>query len=228
MNLCVIPARGGSKRIPKKNIRDFCGKPMIAYAIDLAKSSQLFEHIVVSTDDYEIKQLAHKYGAEVPFERPSLLADDSTPTVPVIKHAITELEHRGLSFKNVCCLYPSVPLISAERIIEAFYKSLQKPEVFVMPIIAFCSPIERAFTLEQSGKVIPLNHQNITLRTQDCKKTYHDAGQFYWGNKLLWGGSDANIHANSFGLEISAWEAIDIDNEDDWLMAEKLYKARVI
>jgi len=228
MNICVIPARGGSKRIPRKNIRNFCGKPMITYAIDLAKRSQLFEHIVVSTDDDEISQLAQKNGASVPFDRPSLLSDDSTPTLPVIKHAICEMEQRGIIFKNVCCLYPSVPLISLERIMEASHMSAQNPDAFVMPIIAFSSPIERAFTVEQSGRVSPINNQNIISRTQDCKKTYHDAGQFYWGSATLWKNGDANIHANSIGLEISAWEAVDIDNEHDWLMAEKLYKTRSV
>ena len=226
MKLCVIPARGGSKRIPRKNIRDFCGKPMISYAIDLAERSQLFDHIVVSTDDDEISQLALKYGATVPFERPSTLADDSTPTIPVIKHAIREMEQSGFKFDKVCCLYPSVPLLSASPIVEAFNLSVENPDVFVMPIIAFSSPIYRAFTIEQSGRVSPINNQNIISRTQDSKKTYHDAGQFYWGGTTLWKSSDANIHANSVGLEISAWEAVDIDNESDWLMAEKLYKTR--
>ena len=223
MNLCVIPARGGSKRIPRKNIREFCGKPMIAYAIEAARSTLLFEHILVSTEDKEIAEIANQYGAETPFQRYSHLADDYTPTVPVIRHAIHEAERLGFSFQDVCCIYPAVPLLKSKDIVSAQGLLRNKKKTYSLPIIEFPSAVQRAFGLSKSGKLKPFYPEYELERSQDLKSAYYDAGQFYWADKHTWNSVD-HIHANGVGLVISAWSAVDIDTPDDWHFAEFLYE----
>lgn len=223
MKLAVIPARGGSKRIPRKNIKPFCGKPMIAYAIEAARATGLFAHVVVSTDDPEISAIAKKYGAETPFERPSELADDYTPTVPVIAHAITFFESMGLSFDYVCCIYPCVPLIQFKDI-EAALKLLQDTNEadYSLPITAFTSPIQRALRCNPSGRLTSFFPEYELRRTQDLELAYHDAGQFYWGRKKAWL-TNPNIHQSAIGLLIPNWRVVDIDTQEDWERAERMF-----
>lgn len=223
MNLCVIPARGGSKRIPRKNIKEFCGKPMLGYAIEAAIKSKIFEHIVVSTDDLEIKNTALQAGAEVPFFRPDELADDYTPTVPVVVHAIQECRDLGWNPINVCCVYPCNPFLSSVSLSLGYSLLKEHPAKYVFPITEFSSPIQLAIKRDKSGLSRPFIPENELKRTQDLEPAYHDAGQFYWASAETWG-SNPKIHVNSMTLVIPRSRVVDIDTAEDWILAEKLFK----
>jgi pseudaminic acid cytidylyltransferase len=222
MNIAIIPARGGSKRIPRKNIKIFCGQPMIAYAITAAKKSGLFEHIVVSTDDEEIVRIANEWGAETPFVRPPELADDFTPTIPVIAHGIEACKIMGWSFKNVCCIYPGVPFICNDDLGEALKILLKSESEFCFSVTEFPSAVQRALTRLEDGRMKPLYPEFETTRTQDLQTAYHDAGQFYWGSAESWK-KNIKIHSNGIGYVIPNWRVIDIDTPADWKRAEMLY-----
>jgi len=224
MNIAIIPARGGSKRIPRKNIKDFCGKPMIARAIEVAKASGLFSHIVVTTDDAEIAELARMWGAEVPFVRPSELADDYTPTVPVVAHAISACQALGWQVDHVCCIYPAVPFMQSTDLIAALHL-LETSEVgYVFPVADFPSAIQRALRQRPSGLMEPFYSQYASTRTQDLEPAYYDAGQFYWGRAQTWL-EGKNIHQHGMGLVIPNWRVVDIDNAEDWQRTELMYTA---
>jgi pseudaminic acid cytidylyltransferase len=223
MNLCVIPARGGSKRIPRKNIRVFAGKPMIAYAIQAAQKSGLFGRIVVSTDDEEVAKISREVGAEVPFLRPNELSDDHTPTVPVIAHAISELEANGETLRYVCCIYPCVPFIEETDLKKTLSLLEQGNSEYSFPVAEYPSPIQRALKLGLGNQVSPFYPEFELSRTQDLERAYHDVGQFYWGSKKAWL-TNPKIHAHSLGCVIPSWRVADIDNPEDWLRAEQLYK----
>jgi len=223
MKVAIIPARGGSKRIPQKNIKEFCGKPMIAHAIQAAKDSALFEHIFVSTDDHEVGRVAREHGAEVPFMRPINLADDFTPTVPVIRHAIKECEKIGWEVEVACCIYPSVPLIDINDLHKALDLLIKEKADYSFPIAEFTSSIQRALRKKPNGKMEPFYPQYEKTRTQDLEVAYHDAGQFYWGSRNAWLSKD-NIHSIGTGLIIPNWRVVDIDTVSDWKRAEILYK----
>ena len=225
MNLAVIPARGGSKRIPRKNIRSFAGKPMIAYAIEAALACEVIARVVVSTDDDEIATIAKDFGAEVPFRRPLELADDSTPTVPVIQHAIQAYRTSGISLENVCCIYPGVPFIRTEDLVEAFaLLNAHGGEGYTFPVTAFPSPIQRALKRNENGAVAPFNPEHVNTRTQDLEPAYLDAGQFYWGRAKTWL-SGENVHANGRAIVLPEWRVVDIDTPEDWSRAEVLHRA---
>jgi N-acylneuraminate cytidylyltransferase len=223
MNLCVIPARGGSKRIPRKNIRVFAGKPMIAYAIQAAQKSGLFGRIVVSTDDEEVAKITREIGAEVPFLRPNELSDDHTPTVPVIAHAIRALEANGENLRYVCCIYPCVPFIEETDLKKTLSLLEQGNSEYSFPVAEFPSPIQRALKLGLGNQVSPFYPRFELSRTQDLERAYHDVGQFYWGSKKAWL-TNPKIHTHSLGCVIPSWRVADIDNPEDWLRAEQLYK----
>ena len=222
MNIAIIPARGGSKRIPRKNIKEFCGKPMLAYAINAAKESGLFNHVIVSTDDAEIAQIANKCGALTPFVRPCELANDYTPTVPVISHAIYAVRDLGWQFENVCCIYPSVPFIQINDLIDTLKHIIKNNVSFCFPITNFPSSIQRAFRILNDGRLAPFNLEFENVRTQDIEEAYYDAGQFYWGTAETWL-TKSNIHSNGLGHLIPNWRVVDIDTPEDWLRAELLY-----
>ncbi|HEC16383.1 MAG TPA: pseudaminic acid cytidylyltransferase [Sedimenticola sp.] len=224
MNIAVIPARGGSKRIPRKNIKLFAGKPMIAHAISAARACGLFEHIVVSTDDEEILRIARGEGAETPFLRPPELADDNTPTVPVVAHAITACEALGWKIQTVCCIYPAAPLIQTADLTAAFSLLRASGAEYCFPVTAFPSPIQRALKRSADGRMSPLHPEFELVRSQDLEPTYHDAGQFYWGTRNAWL-SNARIHAGGAGYVIPHWRVVDIDTEEDWVRAELLFHA---
>lgn len=226
MKIAVIPARGGSKRIPRKNIRDFCGKPMIAYAIEAAIESSLFEHIVVSTDDQEIARLAVELNAEVPFVRPQELADDHTPTVPVIAHAIRECATLGWTIDDVCCVYPAVPFLLPQDLKSAFELFEQADADFCFPVTEFPSAIQRALRRTANGHMAPMNPEYELTRTQDLEPAYHDAGQFYWGSARSWQ-EKQRVHSNAVGHLMPSWRVVDIDTPDDWLRAEALHQAAI-
>ena len=223
MNIAVIPARGGSKRIPRKNIKLFCGKPMIAYAIEAAQKSRLFDHVVVSTDDQGIAQVAQDLGAEVPFIRPAELADDYTGTTPVIAQAIAACREIGWRMDYVCCIYPCVPLIEVTDLELAFEHLLTTKANYVFPVAEFSSAIQRALKLFPDGCMQPFYPEYETTRTQDLEAAYYDVGQFYWGTVSAWL-SLFNIHSTGLGLRIPNWRVVDIDTPEDWQRAEIMYK----
>ena len=225
MNIAVIPARGGSKRIPRKNIRPFAGKPMIGYAIEAALACPAIAEVVVSTDDDEIAEIAAAMGAKVPFRRPAALADDITPTVPVIAHAIAECGALGWSVAKVCCIYPGVPFIRTEDLASALaLLDAHEGEGFTFPVAEFPSPIQRALKLAPDGTVAPFNPEHVGTRTQDLEPGYYDAGQFYWGTAESWLAGLA-IHAHGRGIVLPQWRVVDIDTQEDWDRAERLYRA---
>jgi pseudaminic acid cytidylyltransferase len=223
MRLAIIPARGGSKRIPRKNVRPFAGKPMIAYAIEAALRSGCFDRIVVSTDDDEIAAVALTHGVEVPFRRPPELADDITPTVPVVAHAIrTCLPDAGRA-DAVCCIYPGVPLLDAAELARAQQWLGRTSARYVFPLVRYASPIQRALRREPDGTVRPFYPEHVNTRTQDLEPAYHDAGQFYWGDASAWL-EGLNIHGHGAGIVLPEWHAVDIDTPEDWARAEAMFK----
>ena len=223
MNIAIIPARGGSKRIPGKNIKEFCGKPMIAWSIEVAKASGLFDHIIVSTDDKEISSIANVWGAETPFVRPDELANDFTGTVPVIKHGIQECRFLGWHFDYVCCIYPCAPFLQIEDLQGAFTLLSKSDSDYSFPVTEFPSSIQRALKRKDGGKMEPFYPEYEPTRTQDLEIAYHDAGQFYWGKANSWL-DNPKIHSNAVGYVIPNWRSVDIDTPEDWLRAEVIYK----
>lgn len=223
MNIAIIPARGGSKRIPRKNIKLFDGKPMIAHAISAAVKSELFENVVVSTEDEEIASVARKWGAETPFIRPATLADDYTPTVPVIAHGVQACRAVGWSFENVCCIYPGVPFIQLEDLKGAFDLFREGKADYCFPVTEFSSAVQRALVRQPDGRVRPLYPQYELTRTQDLEPGYHDAGQFYWGKASSWL-QNPTMYSSGAGYVIPNWRVVDIDTPEDWFRAEALYK----
>jgi pseudaminic acid cytidylyltransferase len=224
MNLCVIPARGGSKRIPRKNIRPFAGKPMVAYAIQVAQDSRLFGRIIVSTDDQEVAKVSQDYGAEVPFKRPADLADDNTPTVPVIAHAIKNLQQKGNQFEFVCCIYPCVPLLGVASLKEALFLLKKEKAEYCVPIAPYRPPIQRSVKINSKGRLVPLNENYELSRTQDLDICYHDVGQFYWGTSQAWLSRD-RIYSHAAGFVMPDSKVIDIDRPEDWQTAEAMFHA---
>ncbi len=218
MNIAVIPARGGSQRIPHKNIKLFCGRPMISYAIELALSSKYIDKVFVSTDDDNIAEIAIKYGALVPFLRPENISDHVTPTVPVISHAIKHLENQ-VDIDNVCCIYPCSPIIKFDRLDQAYERMIDGKHLFAYPVSLYSHPIQRAMKMNSFGKMEYISSQYELARTQDLDKTFHDTGQFYWGTLEAWT-QEKKMHTDGIGIEINSWEYVDIDNEEDWKKAE--------
>lgn len=223
MNIAVIPARGGSKRIPRKNIKKFFDLPMISYAISAAHESSLFERIIVSTDDEEIAELAVRLGAEVPFMRPANLADDYVPTVPVIAHAIEACQTFISELKNVCCIYPCVPFIQIEDLSGALHLLNERDVNYSFPITEFPSAVQRALRCLTNNRLQPFYSEFQKTRTQDLEAAYYDAGQFYWGKVESWL-RHSDIHESSAGYLIPSWRVVDIDTVEDWRRAEVLFK----
>jgi pseudaminic acid cytidylyltransferase len=224
MNIAVIPARGGSKRIPRKNILPFGGQPMIAYAIAAARASGLFEHVVVSTDDDEIAAVAQAHGATVPFRRPRELADDQTVTVPVIAHAAQWFVDQGRAPAAVCCIYPCVPLLRAEDLRGAHALFLERDAQYVYPVVQFHSSPWRGMRKPERGPMEFIYPQYELTRTQDLERCYYDAGQFYWGKTTAWT-SGLRMHSNGHGYEVPPWRVVDIDTPEDWKRAELIARA---
>ena len=223
MKIAIIPARAGSKRIPNKNIKFFIDKPIIAYSIEAAKKTKIFDHILVSTDSEEIAEIARFYGAITPFIRPANLSDDHTKTIDVIIHSLQECMKFGWNISYVCCIYPCNPFIEESDIIATFEKISSINENFVYPVSLYPHPIQRAMRQLENGSMQLINPIYETFRTQDLEKSYHDAGQFYWGPLNTWLTSK-KIHSNGVGYPIPKWRAVDIDSNEDWVKAEYLYK----
>lgn len=223
-NLLIIPARGGSKRIPRKNIKNFLGKPIIAYSIEAAIKSKLFDEIMVSTDDAEIAEIAKNYGAKVPFLRSRTNADDYATTFDVIEEVLLKYKSLNKTFDFTCCLYACAPFTTAKKLIEAH--ELLKKENFdcVFPIVPFGFPIQRALKKDNNNKVEAKNPENNLTRSQDLEQNFHDAGQFYWMNTLKCIAKKAVVTDNTGGIVITEIEAQDIDTETDWKLAELKYE----
>lgn len=226
MSLCVIPARGGSKRIPRKNVKVFHGKPMIAWSIAAAKASGAFEHIIVSTDDEDIARVARDAGAEVPFMRPPELSDDHTATLPVIAHALTQAEALWGPQETLCCLYATAPFVQVDDILGVRDILLADEDTqFAMPVTTFPFPIQRGVRLHESGRIEMFQPEHALTRSQDLEEAYHDVGQFYWGRRSAWLGNDPIIGPCTAAFEIPRHRAQDIDTPEDWDLAERLFTA---
>lgn len=228
MKLCVIPARGGSKRIPRKNVRQFGGKPMIAWSITAAKDSECFDRIIVSTDDEEIADVSQHWGADVPFMRPVELADDFAGTTPVVSHAVQWYLDHGQEFTAVCCIYATAPFVEAADI-RLGYALLERTALdrFVFTATAYASPIQRALLLDlASGEAHMWQPEQFNKRSQDLEPAYHDAGQFYWGRPQAWLKS-RNLFECSKPLLLPRWRVQDIDTEEDWVQAELMQQVSI-
>ena len=223
MSLCVIPARGGSKRIPRKNIRAFCGKPMIAWPIEAAIASGCFDRVVVSTDDDEIADVARGAGAEARFRRAPDLADDHTPTVPVIADAITRL---GVADRTpVCCLYATSPFVDPTDLRRGLDRLEETGAPFVLSVTTYAFPIQRALRRDASGRVEMFDPAQMQTRSQDLEGAWHDAGQFYWGHAESWTSGWGIFEAGAQGLALPRHRVQDIDTEEDWQRAEWMMRA---
>lgn len=225
MKLAVIPARGGSKRIPRKNIKSFGGKPMIEWSIQAAHDAGVFDRIVVSTDDAEIAAVARDCGADVPFERPVELSDDYTGTIPVVAHAIDWHQAHGYAPSQVCCIYATAPFIQSEDIRRGAEKLIQSGADFAFSVTSFAFPIQRAIKLGTDGRVEMFDPVQFQTRSQDLPEAYHDAGQFYWGTKSAWQSGALIFGPGSVPVILPRYRVQDIDTPEDWEQAEVLMRA---
>ncbi|MFQ2825026.1 pseudaminic acid cytidylyltransferase [Aeromonas allosaccharophila] len=224
MAIAIIPARGGSKRIPRKNIRPFCGQPMLAYAIQAAQKSGCFSKVVVSTDDEEIAEVARQLGAEVPFLRPASLADDHTGTTPVVIDTIQRLDQLDIKSEHYCCIYATVPLIQAEDLKASYRRLIASQAPFVYTVAEFGFPIQRAVRMNEQGRVTPFWPEQMAKRSQDLEPAYQDAGQFYWGTRAAWLGGISPVGGEGIGHILPRHRVVDIDTPEDWHLAELLYQ----
>jgi len=225
MRIAVIPARGGSKRIPRKNIKLFCGKPMISWSIEAAKASCLFDRIIVTTDDNEIAEVAKQWGAEVPFTRPAELADDYAGTTPVIAHSTQWAVDQGFDVAAVCCIYATAPFIRSDDLAKGWDALNAGTWHYTFAATDFASPIFRSFEQMPDGGLQMFFPKNFTKRSQDLPRALHDAGQFYWGRPGAWLTSKRVFERTSLPIIIPRWRVQDIDTEDDWLRAELMHQA---
>lgn len=218
MSICIIPARGGSKRIPRKNIRPFLGKPMIAWSIDAARGAGCFDRIIVSTEDDAIAAIAEAHGADVPFRRDPALADDLTGTLPVLAHAVRAL---GLADEvPVCCLYATAPFVRAEDLRAGQTRLAQSGAPFVISVTSYAFPIQRALQRDEDGAVRMRDPAQMQTRSQDLPEAWHDAGQFYWAKAATWASARGVFDAGAQGLPLPRHRVQDIDTPEDWTRAE--------
>jgi pseudaminic acid cytidylyltransferase len=224
-NIAVIPARGGSKRIPFKNIRLFAGRPIISYSIDAAKKSGLFDRIIVSTDDNRIATVAKDFGAEVPFVRPKDLADDFTGTNAVVKHAIQRLKDAGDSMRYVCCIYATAPFIQVKYLRQGLEQLVESGKSFAFSVTSFPFPVQRAIRIRDDNTVEPLYPEFISSRSQDVEEAFHDAGQFYWGRTEAFLNDEVLFSPVSVPVVLPRHLVHDIDTEEDWKRAELMFNA---
>lgn len=225
MRVAIIPARGGSKRIPRKNIKPFAGLPIIAYSIKAAQASGLFDRIVVSTDDAEIADVARSYGAEIPFIRPKELSDDHTPTIPVIAHAIQTLQTNGDVISHACCIYATAPFIRSEDIQRAYNALITHNKHYAFPLTTFPFPIQRGVKRDENGNIEMFYPKHFTTRSQDLEEGYHDVGQFYWGSTQAWLDGKPIFSDVATTIVLPRHLVQDIDTPEDWDRAELMHKA---
>lgn len=221
----MIPARGGSKRIPRKNIKPFSGKPIIGYSIEAALGAGVFDRVLVTTDDDEVAKCAESFGAEVPFKRPRELSDDMTPTVPVIRHALEWANSNWGPVSHVCCIYATAPFVTAEDL-RAAYQRLVDDQVtgYVFSAASFGFPIQRAFRITEQGYCQMFHPENYNVRSQDLEEAFQDAGQFYWGTANAYREGKIFFSTDSKPFVLPRHRIQDIDTPEDWHRAELLWK----
>lgn len=224
MNIAIIPARGGSKRIPRKNIKEFCGKPMIAYSIDAALQSGLFDTILVSTDDEEIADVARHYGADVPFIRPDALSDDFTGTGAVVQHALEWSKEHGKLYDYACTIYATAPMLQPHYLIEGFEKLRESNAINAFSVTSMPFPIQRTFKITSEGRCEMFTPEYFHTRSQDLEEAYQDAGQFYWKD-LRKKTKEIMFGKESMPIILPRHLVQDIDTPEDWIRAEFMYKA---
>tara|TARA_B100001057_G_scaffold362511_1_gene365083 strand:+ start:7269 stop:7955 length:687 start_codon:yes stop_codon:yes gene_type:complete len=219
--LAIVPARGGSKRLKNKNIKFFFGKPILQRTFNIIKKSGLFDKIILTTDSVKIRNIGKKIGFDLILNRDKKLANNKATTLSVIKDTISK--HNNKEFKFVCCIYPCNPLLQTSDLKKTFNKIKKIKKKFIFPVCEYPHPLERAFYLAGKKKNINfINKENANKNTQNFKKKYHDAGQFYWGKRLTWLNS-RSIHNNAVGYEIPKFRAVDIDDYSDWKKAEFIF-----
>ena len=224
MKVAVIPARGGSKRIPRKNIKLFNGKPMIAWSIEAAKASGLFDRIIVSTDDAEIAEVARQWGADVPFMRPEAISNDYAGTTPVIAHATQWALDQGMDIEAVCCIYATAPFLQVGDLKQGWQALTSGDWDYAFTVTDFAAPIFRAFKQSTGGGIEMFFPEHFSTRSQDLPVALHDAGQFYWGRPAAWLEDKRIFDQRSKPIVIPRWRVQDIDTLDDWDLAEIIYK----
>lgn len=222
-NVAIIPARGGSKRIPRKNIKSFNGRPMVAWAIKCALETGLFKDIIVSSDDEEILNISKSEGATVLIKRSLELADDYTPTVPVIANALEIYNTTNNTPSNACCIYPCSPFLKPDDLANSFELFDQSKASFLYPVGLYSHPIQRSMKMDKDGKMHFRYPEHELSRTQDLEDLYHDMGQFYWGKTDAWL-TGMRMHTDGVGYKVQSWRFVDIDTLDDWERAESYQK----
>lgn len=224
MKVAIISARGGSKRIPRKNIREFCGQPMIAWSIEAAKASGCFDQVIVSTDDEKIASVARKWGADVPFMRPAALSDDFTGTLPVIHHAVKWMNQNVASVKYACCIYATAPFVSKEDLLQGLQLLKDTGSSYAFSVTSYAFPIQRAIRITGNGRVAMFNPEHFQTRSQDLEEAWHDAGQFYWGTAEAWCEERPIFSEDSVPVTLPRHRVQDIDTPEDWKRAELMYR----
>lgn len=228
MKFAVIPARGGSKRIPRKNIKSFGGKPMIAWSIEAALESECFDQVIVSTDDSEIAKVAVEYGATVPFTRPQNLSDDHTGTIPVIRHSIQWLQTNHKDVEYVCCLYATAPFVRPGDISTGLTSLIESDADYAFSVTSYGFPVQRAIRVTSAGRVEMLYPEHLETRSQDLEEVYHDAGQFYWGRAHAWQDDGVVFSQKAVPVYLPRKRVQDIDTPEDWECAELMFRAGVL
>jgi pseudaminic acid cytidylyltransferase len=224
-NLALIPARGGSKRISRKNVRDFFGLPIISFSIKSAIESNLFDEVMVSTDDEEIAEVAISNGAKVPFFRSDVNSNDFATTFDVVNEVIVQYETAQIFFNKLCVIYPCAPFVNADKLIRAYELLNSQDFDTVFPVVQYGNPIQRALKFN-GDRIEMFNPEFKNMRSQDMEPAFYDAGQFYWGKVDKVMRNKSLYSTNSGSLILSEFEAHDIDSEQDWLIAEMKYKLK--
>jgi len=225
MKLAVIPARGGSKRIPRKNIKLFCGKPIIEWSIEAAQKSGCFDQVVVSTDDAEIAEVARQCGAQVPFMRPADLSDDQTGTTAVVAHTIGWFSAQGKQPEQVCCLYATAPFVSPDDLRRGLDVLTKTGSDYAFSVTSYAFPIQRAIRINEASRVEMFNPEYFNTRSQDLEEAFHDAGQFYWGRADAWSQGRMIFSLAATPVLLPRHRVQDIDTLEDWIRAEWMFKA---
>ncbi|WP_163131765.1 pseudaminic acid cytidylyltransferase [Agarivorans sp. Alg241-V36] len=225
--IAIIPARGGSKRIPKKNIRQFRGQPIIAYSIQSALESDCFDQVIVSTDSTEIASIAESYGASVPFLRPANLSNDFAGTVEVIQHALKQPSiEQELDY--VCCIYATAPFVQASHLRKGLELLIQQDSEYCYPVCEYPSPIQRALAVDNNGHIAMAKPEAVATRSQDLQAHYYDTGQFYWGTRNAFIAAKPILSSLASPLVLPKGSVVDIDDPDDWRLAELIYQHRIL
>lgn len=224
MKLAIIPARGGSKRIPRKNIKLFCGKPIIVWSIEAAQKSNCFDRIIVSTDDPEIAKIARIHGADVPFMRPPELSDDHVGTIPVVAHAVDWMAQQFGLAQFVCCLYATAPFVQPQDLRQGMALLQESGAQYALSVTSYSFPIQRAIRIRPNQRMEMLNPEYFNTRSQDLEEVFHDAGQFYWGHSRAWLNHLPIFGHDSVPVRLPRERVQDIDTLEDWAVAELKYR----